>query len=125
MNKLEQYINDTAEHGTSRSAFLLTANVNMKVLTHSLRWLVGSYVGRAQWRYVWFRTSEGIVLLLSGSKIVTEIVQIHLASYLGESEEFTVLYSGRGIQICKDIVDQELVNYDQSTPGHSFGGSRE
>ncbi|WP_248806542.1 hypothetical protein [Pseudomonas sp. MWU13-2100] len=124
MRKLQQHINYIAQEGTQRSAFLLAgADINMKQLTQDLRCLMSGHFGRKSLKYVWFKVSGGVVLLVSGSKVVIETVE----SYLGDSgdcQEFTVLYRGHGVKIFNSIVSKKLVDYDQSTPGHSFGASR-
>ncbi|MGY3172345.1 hypothetical protein ACVWYU_001722 [Pseudomonas sp. TE12234] len=123
MSNLEKYIAQVAQHGNRKIAVHLTgADINMKVLCHSLRWRVADYVGRGRLRYVWFTVSDGVVLLVSGDKIVTEVVEKHLAGYLDDSQELAVLFHGRGVVAFKDVVAQQLAGYDRS--GRSFGATR-
>jgi hypothetical protein len=122
-NQLHSYVESVALYGSRKIAVRLTGqDINIKRLCHALRHHLGNYVASGDFRCTWFKTQTGYVLLVSGSRVVADVVAKFLAGYSDAFQEHQILYCGRGINVFKQIVDQEMKGYDKT--GRSYGATR-
>lgn len=123
MSTLQSYIHDVAQYGDRKIIVQLQGkDIDIKRLCHSLRHHLSNYVGRGNFRYAWFKTQQGITLLVSGNRIVADVVGTFLTTHSDAFQEHQILYCGRGIRIFEHTIAQELKHYDKS--GRSFGATR-
>jgi hypothetical protein len=120
---LQDYISAIAQHGTHRAvATLIGDQIPVKKLCKALKMRIQDYIGVHQHRVAWFKTSSGIVLMVSGSRVAAEVLEKFLASYTGAFQEFQIQYIGTGKKVFSQAVDIELADYVKD--GRSFGASR-
>ena len=120
---LQDYITTLSQHGTHRTiATLVGDKIPVKPLCKALKMRIQDYVGMHQHKIAWFKTTQGLVLMVSGSRVVTEVVERFLAGYEGAFQEFQVRYTGTGSKVFEQTVNVELADYVQF--GRSFGASR-
>lgn len=120
---LIKYIETLSQHGTHRTvATLVGDQIPVKRLCKALKMRIQDYVGLRQHRISWFKTTHGIVLMVSGGRVVAEVVEKFLAGYTGAFQEYQVLYTGVGSKVFVQTVNDALVGY---VPGNrSYGASR-
>lgn len=120
---LHNYIDTLSEHGTHRLVATLNGDqIQIKRLCKALGKRIESYVGMHQHRVAWFKTSSGVVLMASGSRVITDVVDTFLQTYAGGYQEHQVLYVGTGSKVFKRVVNESLADYAKC--GRSFGASR-
>ncbi|WP_207265146.1 hypothetical protein [Pseudomonas sp. GW101-3H06] len=120
---LMNYIETLSQHGTHRIvATLVGDQIPVKRLCKALKMRIQDYVGLHQHRIAWFKTTYGLVLMVSGGRVVAEVVEKFLAGYTGAFQEHQVLYTGVGSKVFVQAVSDALINY---VPGNrSYGASR-
>jgi len=120
---LESYINTLSQHGTHRAVATLTGEqIPVKPLCKALKMRIQDYVGMHQHKIAWFKTDQGLVLMVSGSRIVTEVVDKFLQGYEGAYQEFQINYAGTGSKIFLKAVSDAYANYVPCI--RSYGCSR-
>ena len=120
---LRDYITTLSQHGTHRTvATLVGDDIPVKKLCKALKMRIQDYIGVHQHRVAWFKTSSGIVLIVSGSRVAAEVLEKFLDSYTGAFQEFQIQYIGTGKKVFLQAVDIELADYVKD--GRSFGASR-
>ena len=120
---LHNYIETLSKHGSHRVvATLVGEDIPVKTMCKALKMRIQDYVGMHQHRIAWFKTTHGLVLMVSGNWFVTEVVDKFLQTYSGAYQESQVLYSGRGSKVFKQVVDDALIDYKPCV--RSFGASR-
>lgn len=120
---LQNYINGLSQHGTHRTiATLVGDQIPVKRLCKALKMRIKDYIGLHQHRVAWFKTTQGVVLMVSGNRVVAEVVDKFLQTYAGAYQEHQVLYAGVGVKIFERASISALVDY---VPGNrSYGASR-
>lgn len=120
---LQNYINTLSQHGSHRMVATLDGEqVPVKRLCKALKMRIQDYVGMHQHKIAWFRTRQGLVLMVSGSRVVTEVVEKFLSGYTGAFQEFQVVYTGTGSKVFVQTVNDALADY---VPGNrSYSESR-
>ena len=121
---LQDYIETLSQHGTHRTvATLVGDKIPVKPLCKALKMRIQDYVGMYQHRIAWFKTAQGLVLMVSGSRVVTEVVERFLAGYTtGAFQEHQIHYAGTGSKVFKQTVNVELADYVPCV--RSYGASR-
>lgn len=120
---LQDYISTLSQHGTHRTvATLVGDEIQVKPFCKALKMRIQDYVGMHQHKIAWFKTTQGLVLMVSGNRIVTEALEKFLAGYTGAFQEFQVLYSGRGKKVFKQAVTDAFTDYVPCI--RSYGASR-
>lgn len=121
---LQDHIAMLSQHGTSRAVSTLTGeDIPVEALCKALNERIKYYVPADSHRIAWFKTTQGLVVMVAGDWIVTQIFAKFLATYKGgclHSSE--VMYSGRGVQVFKQAVNAALADYMKCR--RSFGASR-
>jgi len=120
---LDNYITTLSQHGTHRVvATLVGDKIPVKPLCKALKMRIQDYVGMHQHKISWFKTTQGLVLMVSGSRVVTEVVERFLAGYTGAFQEHQVLYAGTGSKVFVQTVNDALADYVPCV--RSYGASR-
>lgn len=120
---LDNYIAGLSQHGTHRTvAAIVGDSIPVKPLCKALKMRIQDYVGMHQHKIAWFKTKQGLVLMVSGSRVVIEVVEKFLAGYTGAFQEHQVLYAGTGSKVFERIVSDELTDYVPCV--RSYGASR-
>lgn len=120
---LQDYIDTLSQHGTHRTVVtLLGEKIPVKPLCKALKMRIQDYVGLHQHKIAWFKTDHGLVLMVSGSRVVIEVVEKFLSGYEGAFQEFHINYAGTGRKVFKQVVDVAFEGYVPCT--RSYGASR-
>lgn len=120
---LQDYIDTLSMHGTHRIVIALVGEqIPVKRLCKALKMRIQDYVGLHQHRISWFKTKHGLVLMVSGNRVVAEVVEKFLAGYTGAFQEFQVLYAGTGSKVFEHVVGDALADYVPCI--RSYGASR-
>ena len=121
---LHDYITTLSQHGTHRTvATLVGDNISVKPLCKALKMRIQEYVGTHQHRIAWFKTKHGLVLMVSGSRVVADVVDKFLQTYgAGAYQEYQIRYSGTGSRVFEQTVNVELADYVSCN--RSYGSSR-
>jgi hypothetical protein len=120
---LQDYITTLSQHGTHRVvATLVGDKIPVKPLCKALKMRIQDYVGLHQHRIAWFKTTQGLVLMVSGSRVVTDVVDTFLQTYAGAYQEHQIHYTGTGSKVFKQTVNVELADYVPCV--RSYGASR-
>jgi hypothetical protein len=120
---LENYITTLSQHGTHRVvATLVGDKIPVKPLCKALKMRIQDYVGTHQHKISWFKTTQGLVLMVSGSRVVTDVVDTFLQTYAGAYQEHQVLYAGTGSKVFERVVNEALSDYVPCI--RSYGASR-
>lgn len=123
MTRLEQRIEELSKHGTHRTIIELTGGTYpIKGFMQALkRKLLDTFDGFHH-KVLWFKTSDGLVLMVAGSRFVPSVVDSHLASYEGAHQEHSVIYTGYSSSKFRAVASKMLSDWQFSY--RSFGGSR-
>lgn len=120
---LQDYISTLSQHGTHRAvATLVGDQIPVKPLCKALKMRIQDYVGMHQHKIAWFKTEQGLVLMVSGNRIVTEVLEKFLSGYAESFQEYQVLYTGRGAKVFKQAVSDAFTDYMPCI--RSYGTSR-
>ena len=120
---LQDYIETLSQHGTHRTvATLVGDKIPVKPLCKALKMRIQDYVGMYQHRIAWFKTAQGLVLMVSGSRVVTDVVDTFLQTYAGAYQEHQIRYVGTGSKVFVQTVNDALVDYVPCV--RSYGASR-
>lgn len=120
---LQDYIKTLSQHGTHRVvATLVGDKIPVKPLCKALKMRIQDYVGMHQHRISWFKTTQGLVLMVSGSRVVTEVVDKFLQTYAGAFQEHQIRYAGTGSKVFEQTVNVEFADYVSCS--RSYGASR-
>lgn len=120
---LQDYVTSLSEHGSHRVvATLVGDGIPVKAMCKALKMRIQDYVGMHQHKIGWFKTAQGLVLMVSGSRIVTEAVERFLSGYTDAYQEFQVLYTGIGSKVFVQAVNGALADYVPCV--RSYGASR-
>ena len=120
---LQEYIETLAQHGTHRVvATLIGDKIPVKPLCKALKMRIQDYVGMHRHRIAWFKTTQGLVLMVSGSRVVTDVVDTFLQTYAEAYQEHQIHYAGTGSKVFKQTVNVELADYVSCS--RSYGASR-
>ena len=120
---LQDYITTLSQHGTHRTvATLVGDKIPVKLLCKALKMRIKDYVGMHQHKIAWFKTTRGLVLMVSGSRVVTDVVNTFLQTYAGAYQEHQVLYIGTGAKVFERVVNDALGDYSSCI--RSYGASR-
>ena len=111
---LQDCITTLSQHGTHRTvATLVGDKIPVKQLCKALKMRIQDYIGMHQHKIAWFKTTQGLVLMVSGNRVVAEVVEKFLSSYDGSFQEFQIRYIGTGTKVFVQTVDAELIDYVQ------------
>lgn len=123
MTRLQQRIKELSEYGTHRTVIKLTGGTYpIKGFMQALkRKLLDTFDGFYH-KVLWFKTSDGLVLMAAGSRFVPTVVDSHLASYEGGHQEHSVIYTGHSSTKFHAVASELLSDWQFSY--RSFGGSR-
>ena len=120
---LQNYITAQSQHGTHRVvAALVGQDIPVKKLCKALKMRIQDYVGMHQHKIAWFKTAQGLVLMVSGSRIVTEVADKFLQEYAGAYQEHQISYAGTGTKVFERVVSEALSDYVPCV--RSYGASR-
>jgi len=120
---LQHYITTLSQHGTHRVvATLVGDKIPVKPLCKALKMRIQDYVGMHQHRIAWFKTTQGLVLMVSGSRVVTDVVDTFLQTYAGAYQEHQIRYVGTGSKVFEKTVNDALADYVPCV--RSYGASR-
>ncbi|KPG99431.1 hypothetical protein AEQ67_09850 [Pseudomonas sp. RIT-PI-q] len=121
---LQQHLSRLDEH-SHRSAYLLsvTDNFSPRKLNKALRERMRLMSSVSRYTSVWVKVDDGLLFLVSGPLVVTEIAYSFLSDYR-ETGGYTEsqLYRGTARKLFHEVVQTQLAGYVQS--GRSYGASR-
>ena len=120
---LQNYISTLSQHGTHRTvATLIGDKIPVKPLCKALKMRIQDYVGMHQHKIAWFKTTQGLVLMVSGSRVVIEVVEKFLDGYTGTFQEHQLMYTGTGTKVFVKTANDALADYVSCA--RSYGASR-
>jgi hypothetical protein len=123
VDNLSQYIAEASVHGSHRIAVLLKGDaIGMKRLCKALKMRIQDYVGAGIHKAVWFAVAGGVVLIVSGSRVCTEVTEKFLSGYTDAHDDYQVLYTGTGTKVFNHIVGVAIEHREKSA--RSFGSTR-
>ena len=123
LTALNGYITTLSQHGTHRAIAVLNGEkIAIKPLCQALKMRIQEYLGVHQHRIAWFKTRTGVVLMVSGNRVVTDVLEKFLSTYTGSFQEHQVLYTGTGVKLFKAIANDAFADYVPCT--RSYGASR-
>jgi hypothetical protein len=119
---LQRHIHAVSTYGTHRVVVKLTGkDITLKPMMQALKAKL-SYTLDSRPLIVWFKTRDGMIVMVAGDQLVTSVVPTHFEAYEGVYEESTTLYAGRGSKVFCDIIVEQMKHYLPSR--RSFASSR-
>jgi len=121
MTYLNENISRLMGEGSYYTAFILKADaIDVRLLCKSFRRKCRVFTSSTDYKLVWVRVNEGLLLMVSGAPVFSALLQSFLASgCFAESQ----LYKGPSRVLFEKRVGVALRGYVK-TGGRSYGGSR-
>lgn len=121
--RLDQYITEASVHGSHRIAVLLKGDsIGIKRLCKALKMRIQDYVGVGVHKVVWFKVAGGIVLIVSGNRVCTEVTEKFLSGYTDAHDDYQVLYAGTGTRVFNKVIAVAIEHREKAA--RSFGSTR-
>lgn len=121
MTYLSENFSRLMGEGSYYAAFILKADaIDVRLLCKSFRRKCRVFTGSTDYKLVWVRVNEGLLLMVSGTPVFSALLQSFLASgCFAESQ----LYKGPSRVLFEKRVGVALRGYVK-TGGRSYGGNR-
>ena len=121
MTYLNENISRLMGEGSYYAAFILKAGaIDVRLLCKSFRRKCRLFTGSTDYKLVWVRVNEGLLLMVGGAPVFSALLQSFLsAGRFGDRQ----LYKGPNRGLFEKKVNVALRGYVK-TGGRSYGGSR-
>ena len=119
---LNESIGRLMNEGSHFAAFILKADViDIRLLCKSFRRKCRFFIGSIDYKLVWVRVNDGLLLMISGAPVFSSLLQSFLSGAGCFAE--VQLYKGPSRELFEKRVGVALRGYVKSS-GRSYGGNR-